>query len=84
LLGDGVIAFQPENRAAYTQEPGLVKRSTPHLGTACIVAVRPVKKFDVGFVEFAARCNRLMTIARDLSRPQASQANVCGNEEEDD
>ena len=75
LLGDGTIAFQPENRAAQGREPSFVKSSTPHLGATPIIPTGPVKERDVGVVPLAARRDSLMAVAHGLARSQAGQPN---------
>ena len=84
LLGDGTIAFQPENRAAQCREPRFVKHSTPHLGATRVVPAGPVKERDVGVVPLAARCDSLMAVAHGLACSQAGQPNGRWDDKKDD
>jgi hypothetical protein len=83
LRFDGSITAEPQDGPWQVRKPGFVKGAAPHLGTAFVVAPRPVDELGVRAVERPAGSESLLAIALDLTGPQAGESNLGGYDEKD-
>src|SRR5258705_10765354 len=81
---DGQVVLQPHHRTRERRQPGLMHGATPHLRAAGVVPAGPLEELHVRPVKRSTRRDGVLTIAPDLPRPEAREANRRRNEQEHD